>query len=172
MIIKHSSIENVSDILSIINDAKSFLKNQGLDQWQYGYPNEASIIEDINNNCSYILIDKEEIVATAAIIFKNDPNYDSIYNGNWLSSDKYIVIHRIATKANKRNNGYAKMIIDYAKEKIKEKGINSIRIDTHTKNIPMQKFLEKNGFTLCGIIYLNNEISEKNKRLAYEYIEK
>ncbi len=34
----------------------------------------------------------------------------------------------------------------------------------------MQKFLEKNGFKACGIIYLNNEINEVNKRIAYEYV--
>ena len=64
----------------------------------------------------------------------------------------------------------AKEIIEFAKNLIKSKNIESIRVDTHTKNIPMQKFLEKNGFKACGIIYLNNEINEVNKRIAYEYV--
>lgn len=168
--IKKASFENIENIIEIINDAKSFLKSQGLDQWQQGYPKESSIRNDIINNNSYILLDNGVIKATAAIIFDNDPNYSTIYNGKWLSSNNYVTIHRIATKADSRNKGYAKEIIEFAKNLIKSKNIESIRVDTHTKNIPMQKFLEKNGFKACGIIYLNNEINEVNKRIAYEYV--
>ncbi len=34
--IKKASFENIENIIEIINDAKSFLKSQGLDQWQQG----------------------------------------------------------------------------------------------------------------------------------------
>ena len=55
--IKKASFENIENIIEIINDAKSFLKSQGLDQWQQGYPNESSIRNDIINNNSYVLLD-------------------------------------------------------------------------------------------------------------------
>ena len=40
----------------------------------------------------------------------------------------------------------------------------SIRIDTHRDNIPMQKMLNKNGFIYCGIIYL----LDGKERFAFE----
>ena len=162
--------EQIYEILSIIKDGQEFLKSQGLDQWQNGYPNINSISLDINNNNSYVLIYNGKIVATAAIIFGIDPNYNTIFEGKWLSDEKYVVIHRIATKKEYRNCGYASKIIELTKEELLKKGIHSLRIDTHEFNIPMQKMLEKNGFKKCGIIYLNNIINETNKRLAYEYV--
>ena len=83
--IKKASFENIENIIEITKKTKSFLKSQGLDQWQQGYPNESSIRNDIINNNSYVLLDNGVINATAAIIFDNDPNYSTIYNGKWLS---------------------------------------------------------------------------------------
>lgn len=168
--LKKSVTENLKEILSIIKDGQEFLKLQGLDQWQNGYPNEESILIDINNSNSYVLTDNGKIVATAAIIFGIDPNYNKIYQGKWLTNSEYVVIHRIATKKEYRKCGYASKIIELIKEEINNKNIKSIRIDTHEFNIPMQKMLEKNGFKKCGIIYLNNIINETNKRIAYEYV--
>lgn len=33
--------------MELINDGKQYLKEQGSDQWQTGYPDEADILEDI-----------------------------------------------------------------------------------------------------------------------------
>ena len=40
----------------------------------------------------------------------------------------------------------------------------NLRIDTHEKNIPMQRCLAKNGFARCGIIYLE----DGDPRIAYQ----
>ena len=40
----------------------------------------------------------------------------------------------------------------------------SILIDTHRQNIPMQRTLKKNGFTRCGVIYLE----DGSERIAYQ----
>lgn len=45
-----------------------------------------------------------------------------------------------------------------------EKGIHSIKVDTHEDNRSMQRFLQKNGFVYCGVIYLQ----DGSKRLAFE----
>lgn len=40
----------------------------------------------------------------------------------------------------------------------------NIRIDTHRNNIPMQKTLIKNGYRVCGTIYLENG----DERIAFQ----
>ena len=50
------------------------------------------------------------------------------------------------------------------KELAKEKGVTSIKIDTHEDNEAMRRSLIKNGFDYCGIIYL----TDGNPRVAYE----
>ena len=168
--LRKAILNELKDVLTIIQDGQSFLKSQGLDQWQNGYPNETSITNDINNGNCYVLIDNEKIVATAAIIYDKDPNYDIIYEGKWITDLPYVVIHRIATKQEYRNKGYASKIIELTKKDMENKNIHSLRIDTHEYNYPMQKMLSKNGFIKCGTIYLNGIIDQVNKRFAYEYV--
>ena len=55
-------------------------------------------------------------------------------------------------------------IINHTASLAKEKGVTSIKIDTHEDNEPMRRSLIKNGFDYCGIIYL----TDGNKRVAYE----
>ena len=43
-------------------EAKEALKEQGIDQWQNGYPNADVIRNDILNNDSYVFIKNNEIV--------------------------------------------------------------------------------------------------------------
>ena len=45
-----------------------------------------------------------------------------------------------------------------------------MRIDTHAENLPMQRALEKAGFTPCGMIYLIGGREDGDPRLAYEIL--
>jgi len=47
-----------------------------------------------------------------------------------------------------------------------EKNVFSIRVDTHRDNKSMLKMLSNNGYTYCGIIYLETG----SERLAFEKI--
>lgn len=163
MKLRLTTLEDVNAVMSIINQAKEYLKSQGINQWQDGYPNEESIITDINNHEAYVLEKDNEIIATAMISETKEPTYDYI-EGKWLQNNKYLVVHRIAIKDDQKGQGLAKIILG---EAIKLYPDNySIRMDTHDDNLSMQRFLTKYGFTYCGTIYLAN----KDKRRAYEMI--
>jgi len=76
----------------------------------------------------------------------DDPTYKEIVKGEWLDDDPYAVIHRIAVLASGRGTG--SFCIEWCLGRCR-----NIRIDTHPDNIPMQRLLGKNGFSLCGMIY-------------------
>ena len=80
-----------------------------------------------------------------------------VYDGEWINDDEYGVIHRIAVKYNGRN--IIGKVYEYCSKLCK-----NLKIDTHKDNKPMQRSLEKNGFTRCGIIYLENG----DERIAYQ----
>ena len=164
MIIRKSSKEDVKDIMKIINKAKEFLKENGVDQWQDGYPNSETIENDILNNDSYVLLKDNKIIATLAISFDGEKTYDVIYDGKWLSNGKYAVIHRIAIDNEHKGIGIASYILQKAYDICLDNGVNSIKIDTHEENTPMQKLLKKNNFKYCGVIYLE----DNTKRIAFE----
>lgn len=161
--IRKATLNDKLEILKIYEDAKKFIKSYNSPQWQDGYPNENSFLDDIKKNQIYVKETNNKVVAVATFM-DFEPTYIDI-DGSWLNDEEYIVIHRIATRVDELGKGHSKAFLDYIH---KELGYNNIRIDTHELNEPMKKFLHKNGFVYCGIIYLLNDYD--NKRLAYQKI--
>ena len=161
---RKTTIEDINNVMKIINEAKEYFRKNRIDQWQNGYPNSDTIYDDIKNNSSYVLESGNKILATAMVSLEEDKTYKNIYNGDWLNSGDYAVIHRIAVSEKAKGNGIASDIIKEVENLCKENRVNSIKIDTHKDNISMQKLLEKNDFKYCGIIYLE----DGSERIAFE----
>ncbi|WP_066870802.1 GNAT family N-acetyltransferase [Clostridium mediterraneense] len=159
------SIEaDIDRIMIIIKQAQNYFKENNIDQWQNNYPNAETIRNDIKNNDSYVLIKDGEIVATTALSFDGDSNYDHIYDGSWLSNNKFAVIHRIAVDNKYKGLGLSSEIIKKAEKMCLEREVHSIKVDTHKDNLSMQKLLKKNNFKYCGVIY----VSDGTARVAFE----
>ena len=163
MIVRKTRKEDANKICEIINQAKNYLKNSGIDQWQNGYPNEETILEDIQTETSYVLVN-ENVVGTMRFAIEEDPDYGTI-EGEWKTSGRYGVIHRIAIDENCKGKSYAKLLVDAAIQMCKNENVHSLRIDTHLMNQSMRRFLSKNNFEECGIVYIRGI----DKRIAYEY---
>lgn len=161
---RKTKLNDVKNIMKIIDQAKDYLKSEKIDQWQNKYPNEDTIIEDINNGNSYVLMKGNNIIGTTALIFDIEETYNSIYNGKWISNNDYAVIHRIAMDVNYKGKDLGGRVINEVEKIALEKNIHSIKVDTHRKNISMKNFLKKNNFKYCGVIYLE----DGNERLAFE----
>jgi Acetyltransferase (GNAT) family. len=160
---KLANFDNLKEIMKIIHQAQSYFKKAGINQWQNNYPNETTIINDINSNSSYILVENEVILGTVSISFKEELTYQ-IIDGNWINLKPYVVLHRLAIEETKKGFNIASKILDYSYKIAKEKQIYNIKIDTHKNNKSMQAFLIKHNFIYCGIIKLN----DGSKRLAYQ----
>ena len=164
MIITKANKNDLDAIMTIVNEAKAYLKSTDTNQWQDGYPNEDSFINDINEDRLYVCKDSDLVVGVFAKV-TYEPTYDKIYEGSWNSDTDYVAIHRIAVRQEYKGKGVAKFIFD----ELKKTHVH-IRVDTHTDNKNMNRCLIKNGFKYCGIIYLERNAESDNKRLAYEYI--
>ena len=178
---RKSTFDDVDRILEIIEKAKIELKKLGLDQWQNGYPNREVIENDVKNRISYVLEEISEkddksknqsskkIIGTIVLSPKKEAPYSKI-EGKWITNDDYIVIHRLAVDSEIKNRGIATKILEFSEEECIKNKILSIKTDTHENNEPMKKFLGKNGFSYCGVIYLDREPDIGEKRIAYEKI--
>ena len=158
--------EDIDYIMNIIKQAQEYFKEEGIDQWQNNYPNYETIKNDINNGESYVLIENNNIIATIAVSFEGESTYSKIYNGIWLTNDRYAVIHRVAVDNSYKGLGISSKIIKYVELLCLDKEVSSIKVDTHEQNMSMQKLLEKNSFVYCGKIYLEDGSS----RIAFEKI--
>ena len=170
MIFRKTEKKDVVGVLKIIESAKERMKNMGLDQWQNGYPDENSIMGDVDKGISYVMEENGEILGTSVLIFEREKVYENMKEGKWLSDGEYAVIHRIAVLENNKNKGVSGEILKELEKICTEKGIYSIKIDTHEDNEPMKGFLKKNGFLFCGITYLDKEPDLNAKRVTFEKI--
>lgn len=162
--IRLSEEKDIDDIMAAVKYAQEYFKNAGIDQWQDGYPNRESIASDIQRGESYIFESDGKMIATAAISFRGESTYDKIYDGEWLSDYPYTVVHRVAVSEGNKGKGISHEIMKFAEKISKERNIKSMKIDTHEDNKVMRSMLEKNGYTYCGIIYLESG----DTRVAYE----
>lgn len=153
MIIRKSNREDLPAIMAIVADAQALLRSQGVDQWQDGYPTEKIIAGDIANDDSYVLEDEGVVIATAVISFAGEVTYNSI-DGQWLNDNDYVVVHRLAVRNSALRGGHARQMMLYAEELALQRGVNNIRVDTHSDNKAMQSLLTSLGYTLCGKITL------------------
>ncbi|MGZ5265025.1 MAG: GNAT family N-acetyltransferase, partial [Kaistella sp.] len=92
-ILRKAKVADQEQIWKILQDAIKRRKAVGSRQWQDGYPNPETVETDIQQNYGYVLEIEGEIAGYAAIIFEIEPAYE-IIEGKWLSSGKYVVVHR------------------------------------------------------------------------------
>lgn len=146
-------------IMAIYAHARKFMAQTGNpDQWGNAYPSEEMILQDIAEGKCYVNLRGEKIRGVFYFAVEADPTYGYI-DGAWLNNAPYGVIHRIAV--GESGKGAAAECFDFAAQYC-----DNVRIDTHEKNIPMQRCLAKNGFSRCGIIYLENG----DPRIAYQKV--
>ena len=155
--IQKATMAQLPEILALYAKARIFMAQNGNpDQWGTNYPPEEMIRRDIETGKSYVNLKGGKLCAVFYFAVEEDPTYGYIA-GAWLNSRPYGVIHRIAV--GESGKGVAAECFRFAYERCQ-----NLRIDTHEKNIPMQHCLAKNGFSRCGIIYLE----DGDPRIAYQ----
>lgn len=153
MILRKTTINDIPRVMEIINQAKAYFKDNGIDQWQDGYPCKGSIETDISNNEAYVLEDNGQILGTCMVTIQGEPTYRKI-DGQWKTDLDYICVHRIAIDAKYKGSGLAAIMLDQVVAMYPQ--YHSLRMDTHEKNLSMQRLLQKYGFAYCGIITLQS----------------
>lgn len=162
MTIRKTTVADVKRAAEIYDSARSFMRECGnMTQWNSGYPNAETVVEDIREGNSFVLENDGRIVAVFYFSVGEDPTYKNIYEGAWKSDAPYAVIHRIAVADEARGKGVAGFIFSEC-----YKLFPNLKIDTHRDNIPMQRALLGAGFEYCGIIYL----ASGEERLAYQRV--
>ena len=160
-LIRHARMEDLPVILELIECGRQKMRESGnMDQWTNGDPATSLFENDIRLGNSYIIEEEGQPIATFAFVPGPDPTYLKIYEGKWLETESpYYVIHRLASKPHMHHILASALQFAFTQT-------NSLRIDTHRKNTPMRHALLKNGFSSCGIIFLENGA----ERLAYQKV--
>lgn len=158
--IRLAKAEDIPRLLAIYDRAKAFMRQNGNpSQWSGHYPGEEILLADIQAGRLYGLEGPQGLCACFMLAPGPDITYREIFEGAWASDLPYGVIHRVASDGTQP--GVLAKCVAFAAQRYPY-----LRIDTHEKNIPMQRALAREGFIYRGIIYTH----DGTPRLAYDRI--
>lgn len=154
--------EDVDAYMQILTAGREFQRAQGFVQWPDGYPDRASVEEDVRTGKGYALLAAGQVAGYFYLGFDGDPAYPEI-KGTWRFDGPYAVVHRIALSESFRGRGLMGEVFRLIGEKVLVRGVDILRIDTDEQNLRMRHVLEKNGFAYCGTV-----IQGGGDRLAFD----
>lgn len=152
---------DIAAIKALFCLVRDFMAEQGNPQWQDGYPYD-DVVQNFLSGGNFRILEIGGKVAAVYSVFDSDGEYDDI-EGRWLTDGEdvknknYLAVHTLAVSPLFRGQGLAKAAFREAEEEARLKCKNSIRMDTHIKNLPMQRLLSSQGFTYCGTIKSRGE---------------
>ena len=161
---RKAELSEIAPIWEILQQAIIRRKEDGSKQWQDGYPNPEVVQKDVEQGEGFVLVTGETIIGYTAVLINDEPAYAEI-EGNWLTNDDFVVIHRVAISEKYLGKGLAKMIIKNIEDFALSNNIYSIKADTNFDNTAMIKIFENSGYAYCGEVYFRG-----SSRKAYEKV--
>ena len=146
----------------ILKQAARQMMDEGKQQWTHYYPTEVHVRDDVERGVGYVLEDDNGIVGYCAVVLDGEPAYNHL-EGNWLSNDRYVVVHRLAVRMDRKGIGLGRIFMETIENYAKDHGIYCFKIDTNFDNQSMLGLLNKLGFIYCGEV-----IYESGRRMAFE----
>ncbi|RKS92490.1 L-amino acid N-acyltransferase YncA [Flavobacterium limicola] len=159
-----AELSEIDSIWEILQQAIQRRKKDGSTQWQDGYPNPEVIQKDIEKGEGFVLADGETIIGYSAVLINDEPAYATI-EGNWLTNDDFVVMHRVAISEKYLGKGLAKLMLKNIEDFALSNNIFSVKADTNFDNPAMMKIFETLGYIYCGEVFFRG-----SPRKAYEKV--
>lgn len=164
-------LSDLPSIIPVIEDAKATLKENGVDQWQEGFPNSETLTNDILNRYSYVIFSKEDSINPAGFIvlsLEREEPYHNPLEGSLKLEGPYVTIHTTAVSKICKGKGISKAMFAFAEDFARLNNRTIIRIDTHKDNKIMQHILDREKFQYCCLVQLPPEENLRMRRLVFE----
>ena len=163
MIIRKAKINELDEIMNMYASCVDGMQKANIDQWDSTYPNRKIIYEDIRNKSFYIFLINDEIIGGINIDKIQDKTYLDI---KWKDKgNKFLVVHRLAVRQEFWKKGIGNKLMFFAESLVKEKKLNSIRLDTYSSNPIAINFYLNLGYIKKGEIFLK---PNKNEYYCFE----
>ncbi|MEF9952716.1 MAG: GNAT family N-acetyltransferase [Clostridium sp.] len=148
--ITKANINHLNEIITVLKDTIVSMNAQGLYQWNENYPNEKTIISDIDNEELFVKVEENSVKGFVVLNQLEDKDYEKL---SWTSTrDTSLVIHRLCVSPKFQGSGVAKEIMEFTHSYAKENGYEYIRLDTSVKNTRSISVYEKHGYNNVGVI--------------------
>ena len=163
MIIRKAKINELDEIMNMYASCVDGMQKAKIDQWDSTYPNRKIISEDIRNKSFYIFLINDKIIGGINIDKIQDKTYLDV---EWKDKgNKFLVVHRLAVRQEFWKKGIGNKLMIFAESLVKEKKLNSIRLDTYSSNPIAINFYLNLGYIKKGEIFLK---PNKNEYYCFE----
>ena len=152
----------INTAFKIVQDGVNRLKEQGIDQWQKGYPNVEVIENDYKNKSGYLLKDKTRTIAYVSITTEKEDLYEAVKS--WSCNESYAIVHRVAMDSAYAGQGYAPKLFEEIRKTCESLEVGCVRIDTHPENKKMIKIITNSGYTETAEMMYREGV-----RVAFEF---
>ena len=153
--IQIAKLSQIEEILAITKACGEQLREQGIYQWNEIYPNLDIFRKDSIRQELYIYSEDNLVLGCMVISTNMDKEYENV---KWLSKNsKHYYIHRLAVNPAHQGKGIARKMMDFAENLGANNNINSIRLDTFSKNFHNQKFYEARNYKRLGNIFFPSQ---------------
>ncbi|NNJ88419.1 MAG: GNAT family N-acetyltransferase [Eudoraea sp.] len=149
--IRPAKIEEIPQILDLSKACAQHMISKGIFQWNDHYPSKEAFMKDIARSELFVLEHQSTIQGCIAISSLMDEEYADV---EWLTPNtNNLYIHRLAILPEHQGKGKARLLMDAAEQKARDKQYTSIRLDTFSKNKRNQRFYETRGYQKLGTVY-------------------
>lgn len=153
MIFRQGSLNDLDEIFKMKEEALEVYKEYIT--WNSQYPTREKFKDDIEKGHMFLLEEEGEIIAFAVLNNEEDISY---YKIPWTNSSKYLVIHRVLVSHKHSRKGIGRKLIEELCNYAIDKGLEYLRLDVKTTNLPAQKLYNSMGFKALGEIPLEGRI--------------
>lgn len=162
-IIRQATKEDCEQVIKMLMDATSWLKENGIDQWSYlGSGKENHEIETAILKGSTFVVENVTGKLIASFNLTSEQNdWDSELWGS--NNDQSVYLHRLVVARNQHNKQLGKDLVAWMVDNINPiKG--SIRLDCVGHNKVLNRFYKDVGFTFVGSHDMGGTLFSKYER--------
>ncbi len=163
MQIREATYSDMEQVLRLYEQTREYFRAADIPQWLDGRPDYDEVFGDIDDGICYVATENGYVLAVFICDFFDEGRYGALLGGAWLNEDEFAGLHKVAVGTEHKGKGIGSEIIRFVANRCRENGVYNLRCDTHPRNLPMRRMLEKNGFTDCGKMFDRGE-----ERVAYQ----
>ena len=128
-------------IVALLREAAQWLRQRGLDQWQYP-PNETRIVRGIKAGHIFLIESKAGSIATVTVDDHANPDF-------WTEADdpeNALYLHRGAVARSAVGNKLFELMLDWAGDQASRRGKTCLRLDAWRTNPELHRYYTSRGF--------------------------
>lgn len=143
-------LSDLDDLLVFYKKVALHMLENGNPQWGTDYPNREFLNEDLEEKNLYKLLDDDGTLL--GVIVLNRDEGEPYERFTWEdTSDRHIVIHRLAVSPAAQGRGVGRALMEWAENHGREVGYSSIRLDTYVGNPTALALYDKMGYRRVGV---------------------